>query len=109
MYSIRMAQWFRIHPELPRSSVDHWWVFCFAYISQNINFLEPIGAFDSSLHISEEATNASIAVPWATVGACAIGSVLGWGKIKGLLEPNSTDMIYDTRSDQCGHFVLHGQ
>lgn len=29
--------------------------------------------------MSEEATNASIAVPWAMMGACGIGGVLGWG------------------------------
>ena len=31
------------------------------------------------MHISEEATNASVAVPWAMMGACSIGGVLGWG------------------------------
>ncbi|KAF8582849.1 amino acid transporter [Ramaria rubella] len=36
-----------------------------------------IGAFDSSVHISEEATNAATAVPWAIVGAIAISGVLG--------------------------------
>ncbi|KAH9946459.1 amino acid permease-domain-containing protein [Amylocystis lapponica] len=35
--------------------------------------------FDSSLHISEEASNASVAVPWALIGATVVGSVLGWG------------------------------
>jgi hypothetical protein len=39
-----------------------------------------LGAFDSSVHISEEATNASVAVPWAMMGACSIGGILGWGE-----------------------------
>ncbi|KAF8526136.1 amino acid/polyamine transporter I [Gautieria morchelliformis] len=36
-----------------------------------------IGAFDSAVHISEEATNAATAVPWAIVGAIAISGILG--------------------------------
>ncbi|KIP07828.1 hypothetical protein PHLGIDRAFT_29863 [Phlebiopsis gigantea 11061_1 CR5-6] len=55
------------------------WPNGFAFI---LSFLAPlwtIGAFDSSVHISEEATNANIAVPWAMMGACAIAGVLGWG------------------------------
>ncbi|GJJ13295.1 hypothetical protein Clacol_007547 [Clathrus columnatus] len=35
------------------------------------------GAFDSSVHISEEATNAATAVPWAIVGAIGISGFLG--------------------------------
>ena len=38
------------------------------------------GAFDSTVHLSEEATNASVAVPWAIVYATGSGCVLGWGK-----------------------------
>ncbi|THG97090.1 hypothetical protein EW026_g4846 [Hermanssonia centrifuga] len=34
-----------------------------------------IGIFPS---IAEEATNASVAVPWAIVGACSIAGILGW-------------------------------
>jgi amino acid transporter len=37
------------------------------------------GAFDSSVHISEEASNAATAVPWAIVMAISIAGVLGWG------------------------------
>ncbi|CEL55191.1 GABA-specific permease OS=Saccharomyces cerevisiae (strain ATCC 204508 / S288c) GN=UGA4 PE=1 SV=1 [Rhizoctonia solani AG-1 IB] len=36
-----------------------------------------IGSYDSSVHISEEASNASVAVPWAIVGAIAISGILG--------------------------------
>jgi hypothetical protein len=31
------------------------------------------------VHISEEASNAAIAVPWAIVSAVGIAGVLGWG------------------------------
>ena len=37
------------------------------------------GSFDSSVHISEEASNAATAVPWAIVCAIGIAGVLGWG------------------------------
>ena len=36
------------------------------------------GSFDSSVHISEEASNAATAVPWAIVYAIGIAGVLGW-------------------------------
>ena len=36
------------------------------------------GSFDSSVHISEEASNAATAVPWAIVGAISVAGVLGW-------------------------------
>ena len=38
------------------------------------------GSFDSSVHISEEASNAAVAVPWAIVYAIGIAGVLGWGQ-----------------------------
>ncbi|KAH8115111.1 amino acid transporter [Phellopilus nigrolimitatus] len=50
----------------------------FAYI---LSFLAPlwtICSFDSAVHISEEASNAAVAVPWAIVGAIAVSGVLGW-------------------------------
>lgn len=37
------------------------------------------GSFDSSVHISEEASNAAVAVPWAIVSAIGIAGILGWG------------------------------
>jgi len=46
-----------------------------------LSFLAPlwtICSFDSSVHISEEASNASIAVPWAIVNAVAVAGVLGF-------------------------------
>jgi len=55
------------------------WTNGFAFI---LSFLAPlwtICSFDSSVHISEEASNASTAVPWAIVYAIGIAGVLGWG------------------------------
>jgi len=46
-----------------------------------LSFLAPlwtICSFDSSVHISEEASNAANAVPWAIVNAIGIAGVLGW-------------------------------
>jgi len=68
------------------------WPSGYAFI---LSFLAPlwaIGAFDSTLHISEEATNASIAVPWAMISACGIASILGWGVNVALAFNMGTDM-----------------
>ncbi|KAG1851835.1 amino acid permease-domain-containing protein [Suillus subalutaceus] len=46
-----------------------------------LSFLAPawtIASFDSSVHISEESSNAATAVPWAIVIAVAIAGILGW-------------------------------
>ena len=43
-------------------------------------FFGSLGSFDSSVHISEEASNAAVAVPWAIVYAIGIAGVLGWGQ-----------------------------
>ncbi|KAF8272727.1 amino acid/polyamine transporter I [Lactarius quietus] len=54
------------------------WPDGFAFI---LSFLAPlwtICSFDSSVHISEEASNAATAVPWAIIWATGIGGVLGW-------------------------------
>ena len=57
------------------------WPDGFAFI---LSFLAPlwtICSFDSSVHISEEASNAAVAVPWAIVSAIGIAGVLGWGAL----------------------------
>ncbi|KAI1790578.1 APC amino acid permease [Ganoderma leucocontextum] len=46
-----------------------------------LSFLSPVWticSFDASVHISEEASNAATAVPWAIIYAIAIAGVLGW-------------------------------
>ncbi|KII84137.1 hypothetical protein PLICRDRAFT_179813 [Plicaturopsis crispa FD-325 SS-3] len=59
-------------------SNENGWNNGFAFI---LSFLAPlwtICSFDSSVHISEEASNAATAVPWAIVMAITIAGVLGW-------------------------------
>lgn len=46
-----------------------------------LSFLAPlwtIGAYDSSVHISEEATNARTAVPFAIITSIGTAAILGW-------------------------------
>ncbi|KAI8972562.1 APC amino acid permease [Trametes punicea] len=54
------------------------WPDGFAFILSFIAPLWTICSFDSSVHISEEASNAATAVPWAIVYAIGIAGVLGW-------------------------------
>ena len=66
-----------------------------------------IGSFDSSVHISEEASNADTAVPWAIVYAIGIAGVLGWGEDHRAAKQTVIDRtIY---SDQCFACDLYGQ
>ncbi|KAI0646185.1 APC amino acid permease [Trametes meyenii] len=54
------------------------WPNGFAFV---LSFLAPlwtIGGFDAPVHISEEASNARVVVPWAIVCAVSTASVLGW-------------------------------
>ncbi|KAF9561814.1 APC amino acid permease [Agrocybe pediades] len=51
----------------------------FAFI---IGFLSPlwvIGAFDSVVHVSEEATNAAVAIPFAIILSAVSSIIIGWG------------------------------
>ncbi|KLO14661.1 APC amino acid permease [Schizopora paradoxa] len=55
------------------------WPNGFAFI---LSFLAPvwtINAFDSTVHISEEAANARTAVPFAIIASTFMAGVLGWG------------------------------
>ncbi|KAJ3825802.1 amino acid/polyamine transporter I [Lentinula raphanica] len=55
------------------------WPDGFAFI---LGFLAPlwvVGGFDSTVHISEEARNASTAIPWAVMLSTAASCILGWG------------------------------
>ncbi|KAG6914602.1 hypothetical protein DXG01_016378 [Tephrocybe rancida] len=54
------------------------WSNGFAFILSFNAPLWTIGSFDSSVHISEEASNAAIAVPWAITLAIAIAGIVGW-------------------------------
>ncbi|KAL4071559.1 amino acid/polyamine transporter I [Scleroderma yunnanense] len=53
------------------------WSNGFAFIMSFLAPLWTICSFDAAVHISEEASNAAIAVPWAIVGAIAISGILG--------------------------------
>ena len=65
-----------------------------------------LGSFDSSVHISEEASNAATAVPWAIVYAIGIAGVLGWGMFFFIL---SVERLSDVvSSDQRRARLLHG-
>ncbi|TFK47661.1 amino acid transporter [Heliocybe sulcata] len=54
------------------------WSGGFAFVLSFIAPLWAVGAFDSPVHISEEAANAATAVPWAIVMGTAVPTVLGW-------------------------------
>ncbi|RPD65353.1 APC amino acid permease [Lentinus tigrinus ALCF2SS1-6] len=54
------------------------WPNGFAFV---LSFLAPlwtVGGFDTAVHISEEATNARTAVPWAIISGVGAAGVLGW-------------------------------
>ncbi|EMD35048.1 hypothetical protein CERSUDRAFT_139863 [Gelatoporia subvermispora B] len=76
------------------------WTDGFAFI---LSFLAPlwtICSFDSSVHISEEASNAAVAVPWAIVYAIGIAGVLGWAINVALAFCMGTDLTDIIASDQ---------
>jgi amino acid transporter len=52
-----------------------------------------IGGFDSPVHISEEASNASTAVPWAITGAITCAGVLGWVCLVVIVACMGTDIV----------------
>ncbi|KAF7376941.1 putative amino-acid permease C11D3.08c [Mycena sanguinolenta] len=61
-----------------------------------LSFLAPlwtIGGFDAGVHISEEAQNASIAVPWAIISVTGIGCLLGFAVQISLAFCMGTDTI----------------
>ncbi|KAG2366075.1 amino acid/polyamine transporter I [Suillus spraguei] len=55
------------------------WPSGFAFILSLMAPLYTIGGYDASVHMSEEASNAATAIPWAIVSSIAISAVLGWG------------------------------
>ncbi|PPQ75223.1 hypothetical protein CVT26_008308, partial [Gymnopilus dilepis] len=68
-----------------------------------LSFLAPlwtICSFDSSVHISEEASNAAIAVPWAIVSAVGIAGILGWAINVSLAFCMGSDLASLINSDQ---------
>ncbi len=70
-----------VHFEPSCAFVDHWWVFPLDDIAWDgpVNIL--LGGFDSTVHISEEASNPATAVPTAIILSVIVGGILGWGEI----------------------------
>ncbi|KAF5364943.1 hypothetical protein D9758_008081 [Tetrapyrgos nigripes] len=69
------------------------WPDAFAFI---LSFLTPMwtmGTFDGPVHISEEATNASVAVPYAIIWTTVSGLILGWGMNISLAFCMGTDVV----------------
>ncbi|KAH7884213.1 amino acid/polyamine transporter I [Phlebopus sp. FC_14] len=54
------------------------WPNVFAFILSLLAPLWTISGYDATIHISEEASNAAIAVPWGIVAAISIAGILGW-------------------------------
>ncbi|KAH8823842.1 APC amino acid permease [Flagelloscypha sp. PMI_526] len=76
------------------------WPDGFAFILSLSAPLWTIGAFDSAVHISEEASNAATACPWAIVNAIGIAGVLGWAMNMALAFCMGTDSEGLNDSDQ---------
>lgn len=55
------------------------WPSGFAFILSFMAPLYSIGGYDASVHMSEEASNAATAIPWAIISSIAVSVVLGWG------------------------------
>lgn len=58
------------------------WTICKSIVLSEGDFADgnASGSFDSSVHIAEESSNASVAVPWGIVNAISVAGILGWGK-----------------------------
>ncbi|KAG0693916.1 amino acid/polyamine transporter I [Suillus ampliporus] len=55
------------------------WPSGFAFILSFLSPLSVMGGYDASVHMSEEASNAATAIPWAITSSIAVSAVLGWG------------------------------
>ncbi|KAI6130304.1 amino acid/polyamine transporter I [Pisolithus croceorrhizus] len=70
------------------------WPDGFAFVLSLLTPLWTVSAFDASVHISEEASNAATAVPWAIVCSNIIATLLGWAINVTLTFCMGTDMGY---------------
>ncbi|KAH9475699.1 putative amino-acid permease C11D3.08c [Psilocybe cubensis] len=57
------------------SGWNNGWAFILSFLSP----LWAIGSFDSTVHISEEAKNANVAIPFAIILAATSSVIIGWG------------------------------
>lgn len=76
--SVRLAEWVCVLPELFGACLDHQCVVVPVTMIGSRRYT-PAGSYDSSVHISEEASNAATVVPWAIVWAISIAGILGFG------------------------------
>ena len=70
-------------------------------VAECVAWLSPVwtlGAFDACVHISEEASNASTAVPFAIVSAISCAGILGWLCIIVIVACMGTDLGYHLES-----------
>lgn len=74
------------------------WVDGFAFIIAWLSPVWSIGGFDSCVHISEEASNAATAVPFAIIGAISCAGVLGWLCVIVIVACMGTDIDYHLAS-----------
>lgn len=110
--SQRLDGWLRICSELYRPSVDHQSAIhhclCSVPHHQLILDLFFVDGFDASVHISEEASNASFAVPWALMMAVILSSILGWGMYGFLQRPSGPSSLRGTSRHQRSFGIQHG-
>lgn len=58
-------------------------------------------SYDSTVHISEEASNARTAVPFSIIASAVVAGLVGWGKIR---EVSKEDELTFTRNKYCSCF-----
>jgi len=76
------------------------WSNGFAFLLGLLTPLWTIASFDSGVHISEEASNAATAVPWAIISAVGISAVLGFAINLALAFSMGTDLEALANSSQ---------
>ncbi|KAF5326351.1 hypothetical protein D9611_000927 [Ephemerocybe angulata] len=83
------------------------WPNGFAFIYSFLAPLWTICSFDSSVHMSEEASNAAVAVPWGIVNAIGIAGILGTAINIALAFCMGTDLegLYDADQPMATIFV----
>lgn len=110
--SQRLGGWLRICSELHRPFVDHQsaihhWLFSETHPQLMLDLFF-VDGFDASVHVSEEASNARFAVPWALMMAVIASSILGWGKYGFLQRLSGPSSLRRTSRYQRSFGIQHG-
>ncbi|KAJ7438311.1 APC amino acid permease [Mycena galericulata] len=74
------------------------WSVAPAMAGHHSRWLISLGGFDVGVHISEEAQNASVAVPWAIISVTTIGCILGFAiqiSVEFCMGPNTLSILSD--------------